>query len=43
MYLSPTRYFKLKVFKIKNHNNARNLENIILILLEINFITLALI
>ena len=24
MYLSPTRYFKLKVFMIKNHINARN-------------------
>ena len=36
MYLSSTRYFKLKVFKIKNHNNnARNLENIILALIYI--------
>ena len=43
LYLSPTRYFKLKVFMIKNHINARNLENIILISLGINFITLALI
>ena len=33
----------IKVFKIKNHNNARNLENIILISLGINFIILALI
>jgi len=24
LYLSPTRYFKLKVFMIKNHINARN-------------------
>ena len=42
LYLSPTRYFKLKVFMIKNHNNARHLENIILISLRINFIILSL-
>ena len=30
----------IKVFKIKNYNNARNLENIILISLGINFITI---
>ena len=39
IYRSNIRVFNIK---IKNHNNARNLENIILISLGINFIILAL-